>query len=142
MISFSLHIHMQGWVMNYQKTFALMSLFIGLSIAGLFPTEGVAFWEPCVSQAWWWLEAVILVSFTLLSSHKGDVGFPGLYVGPRANEVWGRLSCQNFFHSLRSCIYFSPFLVSFFCLASQEPSLWLIPKSHKKETFYHLFNFL
>ena len=37
------HIHMQGWVMNYQKTFALMSLFIGLSIAGLFPTEGVAF---------------------------------------------------------------------------------------------------
>ena len=34
---------MQGWVMNYQKTFALMSLFIVLSIAGLFPTEGVAF---------------------------------------------------------------------------------------------------
>lgn len=103
---------MQGWVMNYQKTFALMSPFTGLFIAGLFLTEGVAFWEPCVSQAWWWLEAVILVPFALLSYRKGDVGFPGLYVGPRVNEVWGRLSCQNFSLSLRSCIYFSPFFSS------------------------------
>ena len=49
---------------------------------------------------------------------------------------------SKFFSLSQSCIYFSPFLVAFFCLASQDLSLWLIPQSHKKETSYHLFSFL